>query len=134
MNAVEVLLLVEELEPLHVPGDVAGVGHDLQFLHRSDQPLLLLLEIPCVGERQAAARLPSTSSVYFEGALPLGWKCPAKGAATLLGPRGTVIQHQMTTDSERCAHCRKCLHKLSPGCHRRLLCSTIFRRIEEVPD
>src|SRR5215831_3991219 len=63
----------------------------------------------------------STSKVNFDGALPLGWKCPAKGAAAPCARRGTVIQHQMTTDRERCAHCWKCLHKLSSGCHRPLL-------------
>ena len=73
MDAVEFVLLVEELEPLHVPGDVAGIGHDLQVLHRGDQALLLLLEIPRVGERQRRLGLASsTSSVNFDGALPLG--------------------------------------------------------------
>ena len=57
MNAVEIVLLVEELKPLHVPGDVARVRHDLEVRHGSDQPLLLLLEILGIAERQLVARL-----------------------------------------------------------------------------
>ena len=45
-------VLVEELEALHVPGDMAGVGHDLQFRHWRDEALLLLFEVPLVGEGQ----------------------------------------------------------------------------------
>ena len=52
MDAVEFVLLIQELEPLHVPGDMAGIGHDLQVLHRSDEALLLLLEVPLVGKWQ----------------------------------------------------------------------------------
>lgn len=51
VDAVEVPVLVEELEPLHVPGDVAGVGHDLELLHLSDEALVLFCEISGVGER-----------------------------------------------------------------------------------
>ena len=57
MDAVEVVLLVEELEALHVPGDVAGIGLDLQVGHLGDEPLLLLVEIARVGERQGRLRL-----------------------------------------------------------------------------
>ena len=52
MNAVEFVLLLQKLEPLHVPGDMAGVRHDLEVFHGSNKPLLLLLEISLVGERQ----------------------------------------------------------------------------------
>ena len=52
MDAVELLRLVEELEALHVPGDMAGVGHDLQFRHWRDEALLLLFEVPLIGEGQ----------------------------------------------------------------------------------
>ena len=57
VNAVEVVLLLQELEPLHVPGDVAGVGLDLHLLHRGDEAPLLLLEVPLVSERQRALGL-----------------------------------------------------------------------------
>jgi hypothetical protein len=80
VNAVEFILFVQELKTLHVPGDVSGVRHDLEIVHRSNESSLLLLEIPLVGERQAAACLFSTSSVYLDGALPLGWRCPRNGA------------------------------------------------------
>ena len=72
MNAVELVLLIEELKPLHVPGDMAGIRHDLQVRHRGDQAPLLLVEVPRVGERQAVAACLSASSVNFDGALPLG--------------------------------------------------------------
>ena len=52
MNAVEFLLRVQKLEPLHVPGDMASIRHDLEIFHRSNQSLLLLLEISFIGERQ----------------------------------------------------------------------------------
>ena len=58
VDAVESLAPVQELEPLHVPGDVAVVGHDLGILGRRDEAFLLLLEVPLVGERQRGPRLP----------------------------------------------------------------------------
>ena len=52
MDAVELVLCIEKLEPLHVPRHMAGIGHDLEVLHRRDEALLLLLEVSLVGERQ----------------------------------------------------------------------------------
>ena len=74
MDAVELLLLVEELEALHVPGDVAGVGHDHHVGHRGDEPALVLVEVAGVGERQSRPRLQQRLERELEGALPLGWK------------------------------------------------------------
>src|SRR6516225_7992552 len=48
MNAVEVVLLVQKLESLHVPSDMACVRHDLEVGHGSDKPPFLFLEIFCV--------------------------------------------------------------------------------------
>ena len=81
MNAVEFVLGVQKLEPLHVPGDMASVRHDLEIFHGSNETLLLLLEISLVAERQRRLCLIfNTSSVNFDGALPLGWKWPCKGS------------------------------------------------------
>jgi hypothetical protein len=74
MNAVEVLLLLQELEPLHVPGDMAGIRHDLECLHGSDEALLLLLESFLSANGNLAFACLNTSSVNREGAVPLGWK------------------------------------------------------------
>ena len=52
VDAVEFFLLVQKLEPLHVPGNMTGIRLDLQLLHRGNQPLLLFLEIPGVAEWQ----------------------------------------------------------------------------------
>ena len=57
VNAVEVVLLLQKLEPLHVPSNVASVGLDLHLLHRGDEAPLLLLEVALVSERQRALRL-----------------------------------------------------------------------------
>ncbi len=51
VDAVELVLLIQELEALHVPRYMAGIGHDLEVFHRSDEALLLLLDIPRIGER-----------------------------------------------------------------------------------
>ena len=52
VDAVEFILLVDELVLLHIPGDMAGIRHDLEILHRGDQALLIFVEIPGIGERQ----------------------------------------------------------------------------------
>ena len=58
MDAVEFDVFVQKLKPLHVPSDMAGIRHDLEILHGSDEPLLLLLEIPLIGEWQSSLGLP----------------------------------------------------------------------------
>ena len=57
MNAVEFVLLVQKRKPLHVPGDMAGVCHDLEIFHGSNEPPPLLLEISLVGKRQRRVSL-----------------------------------------------------------------------------
>ena len=73
VNAVELVLLVQELETLHVPGGVAGVGRYLQLRHGGDKPLLLLVEVAGVGERQAfgQASLPATFGLLQGQPVPL---------------------------------------------------------------
>ena len=74
------VLLVEELEALHVPGDVAGVGHDLQLRHRGDEALLLLLEVPGVGEGQSRLRLPEHLEGELRRRLALRVEMPGRGS------------------------------------------------------
>ena len=50
VDAVEVLALSQELIALDIPGHMAGIGLDLHRVRRRDETLLLLLEIPLVGE------------------------------------------------------------------------------------
>jgi hypothetical protein len=104
MDTVEIVLLVQKLKPLHVPGDVAGVGHDLKVRHRSDKPLLLLLEISCVAKWQAGARFPELIQSKFRGCFPLGMKMPSQRNGRFLSVHGTVLQRQAPADRKRCPH------------------------------
>ena len=52
MNAVVVLILQQEIPIIHVPGDVAVVGHDLAIRWRSDEAVPCFLEISLIGKRQ----------------------------------------------------------------------------------
>ena len=52
VDALEVLAGQQPLVALHVPGDVAGVGHDLLVRRRGDEALLRLVEIALVVEGQ----------------------------------------------------------------------------------
>ena len=76
VNAVEVVLLVQKLKPLHVPGDMARVRHDLEVFHGRDEAALLLVEIPRVGERQAGAGLLEHVQRIFRWRFSLGMKMP----------------------------------------------------------
>ena len=80
MHAVELGLLEEELEPFHVPGDMAGVRLDLQVRHGAMNPFFCSSKSRWSANGSVPRASLSTSRVYFEGALPLGSKCPG-GAA-----------------------------------------------------
>ena len=56
VNAVEPLILKEELVAVHVPGYVASIAHDFPRLGSRNKTLLLLVKIPGIGERQGGAR------------------------------------------------------------------------------
>ena len=109
----------EELEALHVPGDVAGVGHDLQLGHRGDEAALLLVEVAVSAKGSVAFAASRISSVCCDGALPLGWKWPASGAASC-GPRRTALEHEVAGDGEGRAHGRHGGEEFASRCHRRL--------------
>jgi hypothetical protein len=51
MDDVNIVLPGEELKPLHVPGDMAGISHDLEIFHRGNQTPRMLLKISFIGER-----------------------------------------------------------------------------------
>ena len=57
MDAVEFVLAVQKLEPIHVPGDMACVSHDLEILHGSDEAFCMLLKISLIAERQRGLSL-----------------------------------------------------------------------------
>jgi hypothetical protein len=52
MDAVEFLAVHEPLVALHVPGDVAGLGHDLFVVGGCEEALFRLVEVALVFERQ----------------------------------------------------------------------------------
>ena len=119
MDAVEFVLLVEELEPLHVPGDMAGVGHDLEVFHRSNQTLLLLLEISLVGERQRRLRLFQDLQREFRRGLALGMEMASQG--TLWSCVCLAFQRKPMMAYCKGRTCgRKGLNKLSSRRHRHL--------------
>ena len=80
MNAVKVTIFLQELEALHVPGDMSRVGHDLEFLHRGDETFLLFPKIPLVGKWKGGFR--GLENFFGETArrFTLGWKCPSSGS------------------------------------------------------
>ena len=80
MNAVEFLFLVQKSESLHVPGDVSGIRHDLEVFMGAISPFFCSSKSLVSANGNAALACLSTSCVYFDGALPFGWKCPCRGA------------------------------------------------------
>ena len=120
MNAVKLFLLVQKLKPLHVPGDVASVRHDLEFLHRSNEALLLLLEISLVGKRQRRFGLLEDIEREPRRRFAFGMEMPLQWDRRLSSCRA-LIQDQMTRDGEGGSHRRKGLHELSSGGHRFVL-------------
>ena len=57
MDAGELLPGRKELVALHVPGHMAGLGHDLHRIRGCDKSLRILFEVPRVGEGQFGLRL-----------------------------------------------------------------------------
>ena len=57
IDAVETRAAVQELEAIHVPGNVPVIRHDLGVFRRRNESLRLLLEVALVGERQRGGRL-----------------------------------------------------------------------------
>ncbi len=141
MDAVEVVLLVQELKPLHVPGDMAGIRHDFEVFHGGDEPLLLLLEIPRVRERQAFARLLQDLQREFRGRFALGMKMPLQGNRRLrlrLRTRWTVVQDHTSSHRKSCSYRWNRLDELSSGCHRSLQhiwsVNAAVRGLQSLPD
>ena len=54
MNAVEFVLRFQKLKPLHVPGDMASVRHDLEIFHGSN-------EVPSSAPRNLSCRQTAAS-------------------------------------------------------------------------
>ena len=117
MNAVELLLLVQELKPLHVPSDMAGVRHDLEIFHGSNEALLLLLEISLVSKRQCGLGLLEHLESESRGRFALGMEMSFQ-RGWFLGACGPFIQNQVTRYGESGSRSRKGLYELSSGSHR----------------
>ena len=131
MNAVEVILLVQKLKALHVPRDMAGIRHDFEVFHRGDEPLLLLLQIPRVRERQAFARLLEDFQREFRRSLALGMKMARQGRRRLrlrLRACRAVVQDDMSGYRKGGSNGRKRLNKFA-SCRHRPLQITCFRKI-----
>ena len=111
MDGIELLLLIDELELLHVPDDIALVGLDLQIFHRGDEALLLFLEISPVAERQGRFGLAEHLLGELRGGLTLGVEVPLGGAAPAAEGR-IGLQQQMSGHGKG----GKGLNKLSSGC------------------
>ncbi len=123
MDAVEIILLVQKLKPLHVPGDMAGIRHDLEVFHGGDKPLLILLEIPRVREWQAFARLLEDLQREFRRRFALGMEMPLQWRRRLrlrLRVCRTIVQDHLPSDRKGRSDCGKRLHEFAACRHRRL--------------
>ena len=116
MNAVELFLLVDEFEPLHIPRDVAGIRHDLHVGHRGDETALVLVEVAGVGKWQSRTRLPQRLHCELRRRLALGVKVTLERRGSLRARRA-FIQDQIPGDRERRTSCRYRLDDIAPGGH-----------------
>ncbi len=117
MNAVEFVLRIQELKPLHVPRHVARVRHDLEIFHGSNQSLLLLLEIPLVGERQHSRSPLEHLQRKFRWSFALRMEVSFQ-RSRFLSVCGALVEDQVTDYGEGCSRSRKGLDELSSSRHR----------------
>jgi hypothetical protein len=75
MDRVEPVALQQELEPLHVPGDVAGVGRIFMSFIGAMKPRSCSAKSRLSPNGSVVRDRSSTSRVNFDGALPFGSKC-----------------------------------------------------------
>jgi len=87
MNALEVLAGQQPAVAAHVPGDVAGVGHDLRVGRLGDEAALRFVEVALSANGNSALTPLRSSSVNFDGGLPSGSKCFATLAPWSAGIR-----------------------------------------------
>ena len=117
MDAVEVPVLVEELETLHVPGDVAGVGHDLEVRHRGDEAALQLIEVALIGERECPLRLLQHLQREPRRSLSLGVEVSLERRRGILRASGAFPEQSTTADRKGGPNGWNGLHELSTSCH-----------------
>ena len=72
MNAIEFVLGIQKLEPLHVPSDMAGISHDLEIFIGAISPFFCSSKSLSSANGSVALACFNTSNVNFDGALPLG--------------------------------------------------------------
>src|SRR5215472_3271938 len=116
MNGVKFLFLIQELKALHVPGNMAGVRHDLEIFHGSKKPLFLLVEVSRVGERQVSPGLLEHFNCESRLRLAHGMEMPLQGV-DLLSMRRAGIQVQMAGYGESCSHRGNRLNEGASGRH-----------------
>ncbi len=71
MDAVEIVAMQQPFIAAHVPGDMAGLGHDLLVFGCRDETALLFFEVTLVLEWQDCANLFSSIDCGFGGRIPL---------------------------------------------------------------
>jgi hypothetical protein len=92
MHRIELRLLEQELEPLHVPGDVSGIGFDLKIWHRRDEPAPLFLEVAVVCEGEFTPRSLEDLNSVLRRRLAFGVKVTNRG--TLLCQHRAALEHR----------------------------------------
>ena len=114
MDRVELVPLVEKLEPRHVPGHAAGVVLDLHPGHAGDQAASLLVEVAGVAEGERLLRLPQHLLRELRRSLPLGVEMSGCRGG---GGRGDSVRLPGHVGCHR--ERRKALHELTTGGHGR---------------
>ena len=120
MDAVEVILLVEELEPLHVPCDMTRIRLDLQFLHWGNEPLLLFVEVAGIAEGKGRFGLLQDVQRERRRRLALGMEVTGERSRRRCSCR-TALQEEAASNGECCTRGRNGPKELAPGRHHILL-------------
>src|SRR5262249_27725849 len=97
-------------------GDMTGVRHDLEILHRSDEAFLLLLEIFPVAERQPGGCPLEHLQREFRRRFALGMEMLPQRSLFLSAGRA-LIEDEVTGYVERGSRSGNRLDELASTCH-----------------
>ena len=100
MDAVELTVLVEELEALHVHGIMARIGLDLEIGHRRDETLLQFLEVARIGEGKIGGRALEGLDRVCRRRLALGVEMRGERCRGLLRQSLALIEQHAAADGE----------------------------------
>jgi hypothetical protein len=92
VDAVELLVTQQEIVAAHVPGDVAGLGHDLPVGRRRDESALRFLEVAPVLERQGGALAILQLDRVLRRGLSLGMEVLRHAGGRIRGSCGPGIR------------------------------------------